>query len=194
MRISEKSSNFAADISMNTNLLNRTMVRLGTMLLLLAGLLGCNKSPQPVKFLGEDKEPDSLILAQMKFNQRMVNAAAVQCLAYVQEDSGKQYAQDEAGFWYTKVVKTYLDSLCKGELVDMHIQIYELNDSLVADVKENFQIGQAGLPMAILRSLRMMRHGEQMQIITPWHAAYGVEGTALIKPYSNLKIVVSVSE
>lgn len=194
MRISEKSSNFAADISMNTNLLNRTMVRLGTMLLLLAGLLGCNKSPQPVKFLGEDKEPDSLILAQMKFNQQMVNAASVQCLAYVQEDGGKQYAQDEAGFWYTKVVKTDLDSLRKGEQVDMHIQIYELNDSLVADVKENFQIGQAGLPMAILRSLRMMRHGEQMQIITPWHAAYGVEGTALIKPYSNLKIVVSVGE
>lgn len=194
MRISEKSSNFAADISMNTNLLNRTMVRLGALLLLLSGLIGCNNSPHPVKFLGKDKEPDSLILAQMKFNQRMVNAAAVQCLAYVQEDSGKQYAQDEAGFWYTKVVKTDLDSLRKGEQVDMHIQIYELNDSLVADVKENFQIGQAGLPMAILRSLRMMRHGEQMQIITPWHAAYGVEGTALIKPYSNLKIVVSVSE
>lgn len=194
MRISEKSSNFAADISMNTNLLNRTMVRLGALLLLLSGLIGCNNSPHPVKFLGKDKEPDSLILAQMKFNQRMVNAAAVQCLAYVQEDSGKQYAQDEAGFWYTKVVKTDLDSLRKGEQVDMHIQIYELNDSLVADVKENFQIGQAGLPMAILRSLRMMRHGEQMQIITPWHAAYGVEGTALIKPYSNLKIVVSVGE
>ena len=194
MRISEKSSNFAADISMNTNLLNRTMVRLGTMLLLLAGLLGCNKSPQPVKFLGEDKESDSLILAQMKFNQQMVNAASVQCLTYVQEDGGKQYAQDEAGFWYTKVVKTDLDSLRKGEQVDMHIQIYELNDSLVADVKETFQIGQAGLPMAILRSLKMMRHGEQMQIITPWHAAYGVEGAALIKPYSNLKIVVSVGE
>ena len=194
MRISEKSSNFAADISMNTNLLNRTIVRLGALLLLLSGLIGCNNSPHPVKFLGKDKEPDSLILAQMKFNQRMVNAAAVQCLAYVQEDSGKQYAQDEAGFWYTKVVKTDLDSLCKGEQVDMHIQIYELNDSLVADVKENFQIGQAGLPMAIVRSLKMMRHGEQMQIVTPWHAAYGVEGTALIKPYSNLKIVVSVSE
>ena len=194
MRISEKSSNFAADISMNTSLLNRTMVRLGALLLLLSGLIGCNNSPHPVKFLGKDKEPDSLILAQMKFNQRMVNAAAVQCLAYVQEDGGKQYAQDEAGFWYTKVVKTDLDSLRKGEQVDMHIQIYELNDSLVADVKENFQIGQAGLPMAILRSLRMMRHGEQMQIITPWHAAYGVEGTVLIKPYSNLKIVVSVGE
>ena len=68
---------------MNTNLLNRTMVRLGALLLLLSGLIGCNNSPHPVKFLGEDKEPDSLILAQMKFNQRMVNAAAVQCLAYV---------------------------------------------------------------------------------------------------------------
>ena len=135
-----------------------------------------------------------MILAQMKFNQQMVNAASVQCLAYVQEDKEKQYAQDEAGFWYTKVVKTDLDSLRQGEQVDMHIQIYELNDSLVADVKESFQMGQASLPMAILRSLKMMKHGEQMQIVTPWHAAYGVEGTTLIKPYSNLKIIVSVGE
>ena len=194
MRISEKSSIFAADISMNTNLLNRTMVRLGALLLLLSGLLGCNKSPQPVKFLGEDKEPDSLILAQMRFNQQMVNAASVQCLAYVQGDKEKQYVQDEAGFWYTKVVKTDLDSLRQGEQVDMHIQIYELNDSLVADVKESFQMGQASWPMAILRSLKMMKHGEQMQIVTPWYAAYGVEGTTLINPYSNLKIVVSVGE
>ena len=194
MRISEKSSNFAADISMNTNLVNRKKVRWGALLLLLFGLLGCNKSPQPVRFLGEDKEPDSLILAQMKFNQQMVNAASVQCLAYVQEDKEKQYAQDEAGFWYTKVVKTDLDSLRQGEQVDMHIQIYELNDSLVADVKESFQMGQASLPMAILRSLKMMKHGEQMQIVTPWHAAYGVEGTTLIKPHSNLKIIVSVGE
>jgi len=179
---------------MNTNLLNRTMVRLGALLLLLSGLLGCNKSPQPVKFLGEDKEPDSLILAQMRFNQQMVNAASVQCLAYVQGDKEKQYAQDEAGFWYTKVVKTDLDSLRQGEQVDMHIQIYELNDSLVADVKESFKMGQASLPMAILRSLKMMKHGEQMQIVTPWYAAYGVEGTTLINPYSNLKIVVSVGE
>jgi FKBP-type peptidyl-prolyl cis-trans isomerase len=194
LRISEKSSNFAADISMNTNLLNRTMVRLGALLLLLSGLLGCNKSPQPVKFLGEDKEPDSLMLAQMRFNQQMVNAASVQCLAYVQGDKEKQYVQDEAGFWYTKVMKTDLDSLRQGEQVDMHIQIYELNDSLVADVKESFQMGQASLPMAILRSLKMMKHGEQMQIVTPWYAAYGVEGTTLINPYSNLKIVVSVGE
>jgi FKBP-type peptidyl-prolyl cis-trans isomerase len=48
--------------------------------------------------------------------------------------------------------------------------------------------------MAILRSLKMMKHGEQMQIVTPWYAAYGVEGTTLINPYSNLKIVVSVGE
>lgn len=190
--ISEKSSNFAANISMNTNLLNRILLRVGGLFLLLCGLMGCSNSPQPVRFLGKDKEPDSLILAQMRFNQRMVNEAGMQCLTYVQEDDGKRYAQDEIGFWYTKIVTTNLDSLRKGEQVDMHIQIYELNDSLVADVKESFQIGQPGLPIAILRSLGMMRHGEQIQIVTPWYAAYGVEGTLLIQPYSNLKIVVSV--
>jgi hypothetical protein len=124
----------------------------------------------------------------------MFNEASVQCLTYVQEDKGKRYVQDEVGFWYTKIATTKLDSLRMGEQVSLHIQIYELNDSLVADVWESFQIGQAGLPIAILRSLKMMRHGEQMQIVTPWHTAYGVEGTSLIKPYSNLKIVMSVDD
>jgi hypothetical protein len=31
-----------------------------------------------------------------------------------------------------------------------------------------------------------------MVIVAPWYTAYGVEGTELVKPYANLKIVVSM--
>jgi FKBP-type peptidyl-prolyl cis-trans isomerase len=48
--------------------------------------------------------------------------------------------------------------------------------------------------MAINKALNNLRQGEQIQLIAPWYTAYGVEGTAIIKPYSNLRIVVKVGE
>lgn len=173
---------------------NITLVRATWLLaLMLVLMVGCKPTPQQVRHHGEKKELDSLTIAQLQFNQRMASAADKQCLDFVQADS-QQYVQDDFGFWYTKLLKTDLDSLHKGEYANLHIQIYKLNDSLVADIKDSFQVGNTGLPIAINRSLKMMRKGEHLQIVTPWYMAYGVEGTSLIKPYSNLKIVVSVGE
>ena len=159
---------------------------------LLLLLVGCNKTPQPVRHLGNDTQPDSLLMAQLAFNQQMINHADIQCLKYIQNDTLHTYAQDEFGFWYTILQHTTLDSLQTGQQLDMHIQIFELNDSLIADIKENLQIGDGELPLAINRALHNRRLGEQIQIIAPWYTAYGVEGTSLIKPYSNLRIVVGV--
>ena len=161
--------------------------------LLLLSLAGCHKNPQPVRHLGPKNEPDSLLMAQMLFNQQMASAADRQCIDYVTKND-LQYTQDEFGFWYSKTISTQLDSLTKGQKQNMHIQIYELNDSLLADIKESFEVGANSLPLAINRSLKIMRKGETMQMICPWYTAYGVEGTSLIKPYSNLKIVVRVGE
>lgn len=164
------------------------------LLLLTLLLMGCNKSPQPVRHLGAESQPDSMLMAQLYFNQRMTDEADKQCLEYVKHDTLHTYAQDEFGFWYTLLYQTTQDSLQKGRYVDIHIQIYELNDSLIADVKENLQIGGGELPVAINRALHNLRQGEQIQIIAPWYMAYGVEGTSIIKPYSNLRIVVGLGE
>jgi hypothetical protein len=178
---------------MGMKLLNINMVLVSGCLLLMMLVTGCNKSPQPVRRLGDEK-PDSLLMAQLYFNQRMISEADKQCLEYVKHDTLHTYAHDEFGFWYTLLYQTTQDSLQKGQYVDMHIQIYELNDSLIADVKENLQIGGGELPVAINRALHNLRQGEQIQIIAPWYMAYGVEGTSIIKPYSNLRIVVKVAE
>ena len=161
---------------------------------LLLLLVGCNKTPQPVRHLGNDTQPDSLLMAQLYFNQRMINEADKQCLEYIKHDTLHTYAQDEFGFWYTILQHTTQDSLQKGQHLDMHIQIFELNDSLVADIKENLQIGSGELPMAINKALNNLRKGEQIQLIAPWYTAYGVEGTSIIKPYSNLRIVLKVGD
>jgi FKBP-type peptidyl-prolyl cis-trans isomerase len=74
------------------------------------------------------------------------------------------------------------------------LQVYELNGQLIADVSETFEIGSASkpLPLAMDKALKMLRQGEQIQIIAPWYTAYGVEGTDEIKGYTNLKIVIGV--
>ena len=193
MCISEKSSNFAAEYFMFTNLFNMSVVRLGSLLLVVACFVGCTNSPQQVRRLNGKTEVDSLELAQLYFNMQMTNAADRQCLDYVKADTN-EYTMDIVGFWYYKVLKNPTDTLKKGEIIDLHIQVYELNDSLVADVKESFTVGSNDLPVAVNRSLLMMCRGEQMHVITPWYVAYGVEGTSLISPYTNLKIILTLEE
>ena len=81
------------------------------------------------------------------------------------------------------------------EIVDrLKDSVFKKNLRKAKDVKENLQIGGGELPVAINRALHNLRQGEQIQIITPWYMAYGVEGTSIIKPYSNLRIVVKVAE
>ena len=193
MRICIFCCTFAADISMGMKLLNINMLLVSVCLLLMMLVIGCNKSPQPVRRLGDEK-PDSLLMAQLYFNQRMISEADKQCLEYIKWDTLHSYVQDDFGFWYTILQRTAQEPLQKGQYADMHIQLYELNDSLVADIQESLQVGSGELPVAINRTLNNIRQGEQVQIITPWYAAYGVEGTSLIKPYSNLKIVVGLGE
>ena len=193
MRICIFCCTFAADISMGMKLLNINMVLVSGCLLLMMLVTGCNKSPQPVRRLGDEK-PDSLLMAQLYFNQRMISEADKQCLEYIKWDTLHSYVQDDFGFWYTILQRTAQEPLQKGQYADMHIQLYELNDSLVADIQGSLQVGSGELPVAINRTLNNIRQGEQVQIITPWYAAYGVEGTSLIKPYSTLKIVVKVED
>ena len=193
MRICIFCCTFAADISMGMKLLNINMVLVSGCLLLMLLVTGCNKSPQPVRRLGDEK-PDSLLMAQLYFNQRMISEADKQCLEYIKWDTLHSYVQDDFGFWYTILQRTAQEPLQKGQYADMHIQLYELNDSLVADIQESLQVGSGKLPVAINRTLNNIRQGEQVQIITPWYAAYGVEGTSIIKPYSNLRIVVGLGE
>ena len=69
----------------------------------------------------------------------------------------------------------------------------ELNGQILADIEDVFAVDSGDLPTAINRSLRQMRRGEQMRIVAPWYTAYGIEGTNIIKPYTNLVITLTIS-
>lgn len=170
----------------------RYSLRCGVVLMLLA-LVACHKEPQKVRHISQQEEPDSALMAQMAFNMKMAGAADRACSDWVKQDS-LTYAQDDFGFWYTKTINLYGDTLQKGEMVLTHIQVCELNGTLLADIEDYFSVGSGDLPIAINRSLRQMSRGEEMRVIAPWYTAYGAEGTALIKPYSNLIITLTTIE
>ena len=73
--------------------------------LLLVGLLfiACQPQPQKARHLGEEKELDSTMMAQLELNAHLAEAADKDCSAYVQNDS-IVYAMDSLGFWYAKTI------------------------------------------------------------------------------------------
>jgi len=163
-----------------------------TMLLIATFLGSCQKQPQKVRHLHE-KTVDSTMLAQMQINIHLADAADKVCREFVQNDS-VTYAMDDFGFWYAKTISTTSDSIQQGQEIPLHIQIIEIGGTLISDIKHHYVIGSGELPTAITRSLRMMCIGEQMQIVAPWYTAYRVEGTSLIKPYSNLFIIITIEQ
>jgi hypothetical protein len=164
-------------------------------LVLLMVLSSCQKTPpQPVRILGEAEETvDSTMVALVEFNKQMTTAADAQCAEYAKKE-GLQYVLAKEGFWFCKTRTTEREFLTKGQVVNIRLQVYELNGQLIADVSETFEIGSASkpLPLAMDKALKMLRQGEQIQIIAPWYTAYGVEGIDEIKGYTNLKIVIGV--
>lgn len=156
-------------------------------------MVGCTQQPQPVRRLSEKQEVDSALMAQMAFNMQMASAADQACSNWVKNDSAA-YALDEFGFWYSKTLNLYADSLQAGDAVGMHLQMAELNGQMLADIEDIFTVGSGDLPVAINRSLKQMGRGEQMRIVAPWYTAYGTEGTQLIKPYTNIVITLTINK
>lgn len=159
-------------------------------LLLILLWAGCAKQPQPVRRLHDKQEPDSAMMAQMRFNMHMADAADRACQQAVGADS-LRYTLDDFGFWYAKTLRTTGDTLRTGQQLTIHFVMSELSGKTIADVQDLFTIGSGDLPTAINRSLTQMCMGERMTIIAPWYTAYGIEGTPLIKPYTNLRIILT---
>ena len=164
--------------------------RCGLLLFVVIVVAACHREPQKVRHIGQQQEPDSAMMAQLEFNMQMAGVADRACSDWVKQDSAT-YAVDDFGFWYTKTINLYADTLQKGETVLTRMQICELNGTLLADVEDYLTVGSGDLPMAINRSLKQMSRSEEMRVIAPWYTAYGAEGTSLIKPYSNLIITLT---
>ena len=156
-------------------------------------LVGCQKQPQKVRILNENPVLDSTMMAQLQVNIHLADVADRECKAFVEADS-ITYAMDDFGFWYAKTITGNTDTVQPGQELSLHIQISEIGGSLISDIKHHHVMGSGELPTAINRSLKMMCIGDQMQIVAPWYTAYGVEGTSLVKPYSNLFFIITIEK
>lgn len=154
----------------------------------------CQQKPQQVRHLGQEQEVDSSIIAKLQLNTHLAKLADEECIKIINNDSTSEYTIDDFGFWYTKIVTSNEDTIQEGEHILLHIRINDLNGNLISDTKIHTQLGASDLPIAISRSLKIMRMGEQLRIIAPWYTAYGVEGTKIIKPYSNLSIILTIEQ
>lgn len=175
----------------NWLILQRILVILVVMVL---GLHGCKPNPKTTKHVSNSVEVDSAMVAQIRFNMHMAEIADQACIAAVKKEP-RDYVMDEVGFWYAKTISKGGNNLLQqGQEIILHIQIYQTDGAPLLDKKFNTTVGTDELPLAISRSLNRMRMGEQMQVITPWYAAYGIEGTNIIKPYNNLQITITTEE
>ncbi len=170
------------------------IVALVLLALLTQTYTGCRPTPQPVKHLNQKQEVDSVTMAQLQLNTHLAEMADKECQKVIQEDSINTYAMDDFGFWYTKTLISHESELQEAQEITLHILINSFDSTLISDSKITTHLGANNLPIAITRSLKMMRIGEQMRIIAPWYTAYGVEGTNIIKPYSNLLITLTVEQ
>lgn len=154
----------------------------------------CQQKPQPVRNLSEKQEVDSTLMAQLQLNTHLAELADKECHIAIKADSTHQYTIDDYGFWYTKTISTKEDEIQEEQEITLNIKIYYLDEQLISDSQITTHIAASRFPIAITRSIKKMRLGEQMRIISPWYAAYGVEGTSIIKPYSNLLIILTIEQ
>ena len=160
-------------------------------------LIGCHRKeqePQKVRHLHTPQKVDTIAMAKLQFNRQMTEAADQACNAFVEKDLYK-YTKHIDGFWYTKTITKNSKPVQKGQELLLNLQINELNGETILETKDfHHVVGNGDLPRAITRSLHTMNIGEEMRIIAPWYTAYGVNGTNIVQPYSNLLITLTIQE
>lgn len=156
-------------------------------------LAACGKQkPQ----LPSNKQPevDSVALAMIEMNQRLVQKANDELASYV-VTSGQPYVQDDQGFWYMITRRTEGLMLQKEQTVTITQQVYLLDGTLCEDMVMTLQIGKKQVPTAVESALLLLREGESASILAPWYLAYGQYGNeAKIGAYANVRFEISVME
>ena len=156
-------------------------------------LASCGKrKPQ----LPSNKQPktDSVALAMVEMNQRLVQKANDELASYVVA-SEQPYVQDDQGFWYMITNRTEGLTLQKEQTVTIAQQVYLLDGTLCEDMVMTLQIGKKQVPTAVDSALLLLHEGESASILAPWYLAYGQYGNnAKIGAYTNVRFEISVME
>jgi len=158
-------------------------------------LAACGNDPGPQRAANREGKTakDSALLAMMEVNQRLAEEADREILQQVQADTLHRYAQCEQGAWVARVTQLPESEQPKmGEPVAVSMRIRTLDGELLQDIEGEYVLGRGEMPLGIEYAIRELRRGEEGIILAPWHAAFGVDGTDNIVPYSNVRIEITI--
>ena len=160
-------------------------------ILAILALAGCgNPGPQrPSRRLGEAQKADSAALALLELNQHLAVAADKQLLEYVQS-LDEPYALYEVSTWMRIIDRgdENSPSPVPNEEWTIAMRIYNLDGKLLVDEEGSYRIRKQELPLAVDFNIDELHRGGKARLITPWYAAYGMQGTKEIPPYENVII------
>lgn len=153
-------------------------------------LTGCPKTgPQTPSYRSGRQEvrPDSALLQAVETNRHLAEEADRALTVYA--DSG--FAQQELGYWSRGMVLA--DSVLPADsAVTIRRVVYAMDSTLLEDVTETVTPGQPDQVQAVADALQQMEHGQSVTLLVPWYLGYGATGSAVVPPYTNVRIELTV--
>lgn len=138
---------------------------------------------------------DSSMMALLEVNKRLAAEAEREVSARVQADTAHEYALCEEGAWLCRTHRTQEGPHPKtSDIWQIHMLVKTMQGELLQDIEGPITIGRGDIPLGIEMAMRQMYSGEDAIIIAPWYAAWGVQGTDNIQPYSNLYIELHIQQ
>ena len=71
-------------------------------------------------------------------------------------------------------------------------KVYSLQGEFLQDAEGVYTIKHFDMPLAIEEAVDDMAEGETTTLYAPWYSAFGQQGTSNIKPYTNVRLDVTL--
>ena len=158
--------------------------------ILLSVLCGCHRT-KPQSPSNRYHKSDTLGVGMVLLNQRLAEEADVELRKYVKTKGLNDLQLTETGVWYKQeMVKT--SRLKKGDVITLSYAISTLQDSLLLNTEQVVTVGKRETIAAIDDMLYELGRGERVEMLVPWHQAYGATGNKYVPAYTNIKIELEV--
>ncbi|MBP3586317.1 MAG: FKBP-type peptidyl-prolyl cis-trans isomerase [Paludibacteraceae bacterium] len=161
--------------------------------LVLLTILGVGNSckqqrPQiPTYKSGRVQTIDSTTLHLIELNQRMALQADQQLIQY----GTNGFTLDNLGFWVKGAYEPE-QPVAIGEQIYVHMQVYGLDGVLYKDEEVRLEVGKQETITVITEMLPRMEKTQHVTILAPWYVAYGSMGSAVVPPYTNVRIELEI--
>ena len=159
-------------------------------------LTNCSKQqPQtPSRWMGKEVKVDSVHLALLELNQKMVEAADDK-LTQIAQTKTEPYALYEGNTWIYFIERGDMNMPAPkdGDLLEVQMSVYTIEqEKLLVDIIREYRVGKSELLPAIENNITEFRKGTKARMLVPWYGAFGMKGTKDIPPYENVIINIEI--